>query len=96
MVVVLALLSQLYQFQIEFLRHVRQAADLRLTRAATEEWFAERVGGDPGGPAIPPLISFLVTRELLTLEPDDHYALTNLAETFLDRIEGYWYAPKAY
>jgi hypothetical protein len=97
-IVILGLVAQLYQFQIDFLKHVRQSESFRMTRVASEQWFRERLGSEDVVPdaEIERLLTFLVGRNLLTLQEDDHYAITDLAVTFIDRITGFWYAPKAY
>lgn len=97
-VLILGLLAQLYQLQINFLKHVRQTENLRMTRIASEQWFREHLGPEDVVPdvEIERLLTFLVGRDLLALQEDDHYAMTELGVTFIDRITAFWYAPKAY
>lgn len=96
-VVVLGNLAQLYQFQIDFLRHLRIAANHTLTVEAAHEWFAAALmqrGVDDG--EVEPLLNFLVQRELVALLDDGRYALTELGRQFVGRLDGFWYAPKTY
>jgi hypothetical protein len=37
----------------------------------------------------------LVNRRLIALLEDGRYALTAMGHDFMDRINGFWYAPKA-
>jgi hypothetical protein len=94
-IVTLGTLAQLYQFQIDYLKHVAQSENMRLSNAATREWFRTKLaqGGAPD-PDIDPLIQFLVDRDLIVLTDDDYYALTMNGQQFLDRISGFWYSPK--
>ena len=92
----LGTLAQIYQVQINFLRHLRQAED-GLTSEAARDWLRNAIAV-PDAPiqVIEPLLKWLVDRELTTLRADDRYIVTELGVTFLTGIDGFWYAPKSF
>jgi hypothetical protein len=91
----LGALAQMYQFQLDFLKHLRQAEN-GLTSAATTGWLRTRLDQNPLTTGwLPDLtLPWLVDRGLVELRADDRYAVTALGAQFLDDIEGLWYAPK--
>jgi hypothetical protein len=94
--IALAQLVQLYEFQIDFLKQVGQTTD-GLTIDATHGWFRTALSARGlGNWDSEQLIFFLLERQLVALSADGNYSLTATGHDFLNRISGFWYAPKAF
>ena len=96
-VIALGSLVQIFQFQLDFLRHLQQAHD-GLTSAAAHAWLRARLDENwiTRGWAVEPSLPWLLRQGLLVLREDDRYVLGPLAPQFLEDIEGFWYAPKLF
>jgi hypothetical protein len=94
-VYILGTLAQIYQVQIDFLRHLRQAENGLMSEAARGWFRAIAKAPDADAASIDPLMAWLIERGLIVLREDDHYVLTELGQVFLNGIDGFWYAPKA-
>jgi hypothetical protein len=93
--IALGQLVQLYQFQIDFLKQLGQTA-YGLTIDATHEWFRTALmarGLERWD--VEQLIFFLLDRGLVALNEGGNYSLTPMGYDFLNRINGFWHAPKA-
>jgi hypothetical protein len=91
----LGTLAQVYQVQIDFLKHLHQAEN-GLTTEATHTWFRAALDRNPVtiGWDADPLLQWLIDRALLTLREDGRYVFGALGSGFLGALEGFWYAPK--
>ena len=95
-IALLGILNQIYQVQIDFLKHLSQAAD-GLTSAAARAWFEnafERMELPKEDPE--PLLTWLTMKLLAELRDDDRYVPGLFAADFLEMIGGFWYAPKRF
>jgi len=94
----LALLTQSFQIQLDFLRALG-AAPQGLTRDAAHAWFAdelERRHFVANQWDIPTLLSWLENNGLVELNQDGALVRSSLGNGFAGFIERFWYAPKAF
>jgi hypothetical protein len=93
-IALLGALNELFQVQIDFLKHLQQAAD-GLTSGAARDWFdaaGERMGIEEYDPE--PGMKFLVERGLVILREDDRYVLAQFGQDLIELVEVFYYAPK--
>lgn len=89
-------LLQIYDVQLQFLRHLRTATP-PVTAAAAETWFtnATKAAVDAGAPLDPPaLIGWLNNQQLIVLNLQGAYEVTPTGQDVLTLAENFWYAPK--
>lgn len=93
-IALLVLLAQTYEFQVEFLRHMKQAPDGLVANAA-EASLAALVGRPTPPHELTMFFGWLVRNGLLMLRSDGHYVLTQKGADLLTTADSFWSVPKA-
>lgn len=89
-------LLQTFQIQIDFLKVLEHAPE-GLTRSAAVEWFRDELRdkhGDPEQWDVPPLVTWMETIGLLSLDPDGRLVASEYGKNFASFTDSFWYAPK--